>query len=147
LNAAKELHRTMGPKFRITQAAELKSLERFRDFVERHCQPQGIDSQTCYDLMLAVDEACTNIITHGYAGMNPGSIILELELQSRQVIIRITDFGHPFEPYEPEAPDVSAMLEDRPTGGFGLFLIYNTMDGVDYRATGEGNTLILKKRL
>jgi len=137
----------MSEKFRITKAAELESLARFREFVGQHCQRKGLDSQTCYDLMLAVDEACTNIITHGYAGMNPGSIILDLELQSSQVIIRITDFGHPFEPCEPEAPDVSAALAGRPTGGFGLFIIYNIMDTVDYKTTEAGNTLILTKRL
>ena len=141
------IQKIMSQKFRITQAAELESLARFRDFVGQHCQHKGIDSQTCYDLMLAVDEACTNIITHGYAGRNPGSIILDLELQSSQVIIRITDFGRPFEPSEPEAPDVSGMLAGRPTGGFGLFIIYNTMDAVDYKTTEGGNTLILTKRL
>ena len=137
----------MAEKFRTTKSAHLESLGAFRDFVEKICQKKGIDSQTRYELKLAVDEACMNIITHGYADMNPGSIILDLELDARQVIMRITDFGHPFEPFEPEAPDMNAALEDRPTSGFGLFIIYNTMDNVDYETTEAGNTLILTKRL
>ncbi len=69
----------MGKKHQITRAAELESLSAFREFIEAACQQHpGIDKQLRYDLKLAVDEACTNIITHGYAGMDPGSIILAL---------------------------------------------------------------------
>ena len=89
----------MSDKLRITRAAELPTLAVFRDFIGAACQQRGIDAATCYDLKLAMDEACTNIITHGYAGMNPGSLILDLEFEPRQVVVTITDFGHPFEPY------------------------------------------------
>jgi serine/threonine-protein kinase RsbW len=137
----------MGEKLRITRAAELETLAVFRDFIDAACKRRGIDAQTCYALKLAMDEACTNVITHGYAGMNPGSLILDLEFDPQQVVVTITDFGHPFEPYEPPAPDASAAMDDRPTGGFGLFFIYSTMNHVDYRTTEEGNRLILTKRI
>ncbi len=137
----------MTTKLRLTKSAELESLAAFRDFIAEACRRQNIDDDTSYDLQLAVDEACTNIITHGYAGMNPGSIILDLEFQPTQVVMRLTDFGHPFEPYEPAAPDVHAALEDQPASGFGLFIIYGTMDSVDYTTNEDGNTLILTKRL
>jgi anti-sigma regulatory factor (Ser/Thr protein kinase) len=42
---------------------------------------------------------------------------------------------------------VAAGLEDRPTGGFGLFLIYRTMDEVRYEADDDGNRLTLVNRL
>ncbi len=137
----------MGERFRITRAAELETLPVFRDFIQDACRRTGIDNETCFDLKLAVDEACTNVIAHGYAGLNPGSIILELDIAPREVTVKITDFGRPFEPAEAPMPDVSAALEDRPIGGLGLYFIYSTMDEVDYRATEEGNCLILTKRL
>jgi anti-sigma regulatory factor (Ser/Thr protein kinase) len=137
----------MTAKLRLTKAAELTSLARFREFIGQACAARNIDAETCYDLKLAADEACTNVITHGYAGMNPGSIILDLEFSPDQVVMRLTDFGHPFEPCEPSAPDVNAALANQPTSGFGLFFIYSTMDAVDYKTREEGNTLILTKRL
>ncbi|MBI5653800.1 MAG: ATP-binding protein [Chloroflexi bacterium] len=136
----------MSQKFRIARAAELESLGVLRDFIHDQCARAGIDDATTYELKLAADEACTNIITHGYAQMNPGSLILDLEIDAHQVVLRITDFGHPFEPSEPIAPDVQAALDDQPTSGFGLFFIYSVMDAVDYRATEEGNCLMLTKR-
>lgn len=130
----------------ITCAAELESLSLFREFIDKTCR-QTIDDHICYDLKLAVDEACTNIITHGYAGMNPGSIMLRLKLDSSKIRLTITDFGHPFEPYQPEEPDIEAGLDDRDMGGFGLFFIYETMDEINYQTTAEGNSLTLIKRL
>jgi len=106
-----------------------------------------MDEQTLYDLKLAVDEACTNIIIHGYSGMNPGSIILSVETDPKNVILTFTDFGHPFEPSEAAIPDVQAVLDGRPMGGFGLFLIYQCMDLVEYETNEDGNCLRLTKHI
>ncbi len=138
----------MRNKHQITRSAELESLAVFRDFIEKVCkQHRSVDDQICYDLKLAVDEACTNIITHGYAGMNPGSIILSLEIAPNKAVVTITDFGHPFEPSEASLPDVEAGLKDRPMGGFGLFFIYQTMDEINYETTEDGNRLTFIKQL
>jgi serine/threonine-protein kinase RsbW len=132
----------------ITRSAERQSLPAFRDFIAKTCHSwPGIGDQLLYDLKLAVDEACMNIITHGYAGMNPGSIILAVALSPQQVEIAITDFGHAFEPDDVPAPDPQAALEDRETGGFGLYFIYQTMDEVRYETTGGCNQLTLSKRI
>jgi serine/threonine-protein kinase RsbW len=137
----------MVKEFQIAHAAELEALELFRDFIEDTCQQAGISDQVCYDLKLAVDEACTNIIQHGYAGMNPGSMILKLKLLGDQVVVTITDFGHSFEPAEPPTPDVDAIMADQQSGGFGLHFIYQTMDIVHYEATAMGNDLRFVKNL
>ena len=138
----------MRNQHQITRSAELESLSILREFIEKACkQHKRIDDHICYDLKLAVDEACTNIITHGYAGMNPGSIILSLEMAPNKVVVTITDFGHRFEPSEASAPDVEAGLEDLPMGGFGLFFIYQTMDEINYETTEDGNHLTFIKQL
>ncbi len=132
----------------MTRAAELEALTDFRDLINRACEDhRAVDEQTCYDLKLAVEEACTNVITHGYAGMNPGSIILALEFGQEQVLVTLTDFGHPFEPYQPRPPDVEASLEDGLTHGFGLYFICQTMDQVGYETAEDGNHLTFVKRL
>jgi serine/threonine-protein kinase RsbW len=133
--------------FQLTCPAQLEALGRFRDFIQAACDQAGLERETCDDLKLAVDEACTNIITHGYAGLEPGSISLELWLDPQQALVKITDFGHPFEPGRSPAPDVDAPLEARAPGGFGLFFIYSVMDEVAYQTSAEGNCLTLSKRI
>jgi anti-sigma regulatory factor (Ser/Thr protein kinase) len=84
---------------------------------------------------------------HGYEGMNPGSIMLELRPQSRKITMLLSDFGHPFEPIESAAPDMDAMLNDQPTTGFGLYFIYRTMSEVSYFTDEQGNHLVLTRNL
>lgn len=137
------------PNYVLTRAAELEALPYFRDFIARVCAERGISATVAFDLQLATDEAMTNVIQHGYAGMNPGSLMLELRPGPQRVTVIITDFGHPFEPVQADAvaPDVNALLQDRPTSGFGLYFIYRTMDDVNYFTDEQGNHLVLLKRL
>jgi anti-sigma regulatory factor (Ser/Thr protein kinase) len=132
---------------RAAYAAEVSSLAKFRAFIDANCEQIGMQGEICQDIKLAVDEACTNIIEHGYAEMDPGSIIIEFYADKHRAVITLTDFGHAFEPYEPEAPDVETILEGEHMGGFGLYFIYQTMDEVDYQSNEDGNSLILTKKL
>ena len=135
----------MSQRFQMTRAAELESLEMFREFITESCGKFDIPNDIVLDLKLAVDEACTNIITHGYEGMDPGSIILSIRIEPERILVQITDFGHVFEPEEAPQPDLEAALEDREMGGLGLYLIYQTMDNIDYQSSTEGNTLTFTK--
>ncbi len=138
----------MGNRRQITLAAEVGSLARFRKFIDEACQEAGVDDQSCYDIKLAVDEACTNIIQHGYAGMEPGSIVLSLQYGARQVVVRLSDFGHPFEPSEPPEYEPGQTPDAGPgSHGFGLLFIYRSMDSVSYEAAGGCNTMTMVKRL
>lgn len=133
---------------RITRAAYLESLQDFRQFIREHCvNVPGVNNEILYAVQLAVDEACTNIITHGYQDLNPGSIILDLELDLNKITVSLTDFGHSFEPSNAPAPDIHAPLEERELGGYGLFLIQQSMDEMDYQVTEDGNRMILTKYL
>ena len=132
----------------ISRSAELSTLSEFRKYISMVCsQRTEVDDKTIYDLQLAVDEASTNIISHGYKGMNPGSIILAMEFKGDCIEINLTDFGHAFEPSQAPAPNLDAGLEDRPTGGFGLFFIYQTMDHINYTSNVYGNRLTFIKRI
>ena len=135
----------MSQRFQITRAAEVESLQVFRAFITDCCAKYDIPNDTVLELKLAVDEACTNIIEHGYKGMDPGSIILSFRIEPDHILVQITDFGHVFEPVEVSKPDVEAALGDQELGGLGLYLIYQTMDNIDYTSSEDGNTLTFTK--
>lgn len=137
----------MSEKVKITRAAELESLAVFRDFIQTTCQRLGIDKEIAFSFALSIDEACANVIEHGYAGKDPGSIILEMDIDPARIVVTLTDFGQPFEPSEAPTPDINAPIEERTAGGFGLYFIYSMMDQVDYKTDVEGNRLTLTKYL
>ena len=133
---------------RITRAAYLESLNEFREFIKERCSGlPGVNEEILYDVQLAVDEACTNIISHGYADLDPGSIILDLETAPEKLIIALTDFGHSFEPSSAPVPDINAPIEERELGGFGLFFIQQSVDEMAYEVTEDGNKMTLTKYL
>jgi len=135
----------MSQRYQMTRAAELESLAAFRQFIEDSCSKHNISDDVVFDLKLAVDEACTNVIEHGYKGMDPGSIILSFRIEENRILVQITDFGHVFEPDSAPKPDINAPLEDREFGGMGLYLIYQTMDNIEYQSSEDGNTLTFTK--
>ena len=138
----------MASTHRITRGAYLESLEDFRGFIKKQCAVvPGVPDEILYDIQLAVDEACTNIISHGYADLDPGSIILDLDIDTDKIVVSLTDFGHAFEPSSTPIPDVDAPIEERELGGFGLFFIQQSVDEMNYQVTEDGNKMILTKYL
>ena len=135
----------MSQRYQMTRAAELESLSVFREFISDCCNRHNVPDETVFELKLAVDEACTNVMEHGYQGMDPGSIILSFRVEPDRVLVQITDFGRIFEPASAPKPDLEASLMDRPIGGLGLYLIYQTMDDIDYETSEDGNTLTFTK--
>ena len=108
----------------------------------RHC---GFDVAATKDLVLAVCEACQNVMQHGYAGQEPGDIILTMSQNDDGVIVRVRDFAAPVDPSKIKSRDLSDV---RP-GGLGIHFIENLMDSAVFLpgADGIGNVLKMTKRI
>ncbi len=127
--------------------ARVESLAAVRAFVEEACRRAGAAASACFDLKLAVDEACTNIIEHGYAGRPAGSIALACEADGDGLRVTIVDSGRPFSPSELAPADVTSGWEERRVGGLGWHLIRHSVDEIDYGPDpAGGNRLTLVKR-
>jgi anti-sigma regulatory factor (Ser/Thr protein kinase) len=126
--------------------ARVESLAEVRAFVERACRLAGVDSSSCFDLKLAVDEACANVIAHGYQG-SAGAIRIACSSDDEAVRVTIEDWGRPFAPAELPAADVTSDWKERPLGGLGWHLIRQSVDEIDYAPDpAGGNRLTLTKR-
>ena len=128
-------------------AAELENLAVIRHFVQESAAALGVDPAVISDVLLATDEAATNVIVHGYQGRS-GTIELEVDREAMDVVIRVRDNAPPFDPTRALLPNLTRPLEERPLGGLGIYLIRQSVDQVIYRITPQGgNELILKKRI
>jgi len=132
----------------ITRLAVAASLEDLRKYVESAGQIAGLDGEITFDLKLAADEVCSNIVEHGYKGKTAGPIGLNLEVHDREARLTITDRGRPFHPEAAPTPDLESDWETRPIGGLGWHLIQQVVDRYEYDTDPEGcNRLRLYKRL
>ena len=132
---------------KLTVLAGASQVASICDFVAQTGQDLGLDYRLIYDLQLAVDEACINVIRHAYDGSDR-EIEVSIDLTEEGVQAVIRDWGASFDPHSVPDPDVSATLHERSPGGLGLFLMRNVMDSVDFQFEGErGNTLTMIRRL
>ncbi|MFC2036487.1 ATP-binding protein [Chloroflexota bacterium] len=118
------------------------------DFVTQSAKASGLDDQSLYQVRVAVDEVCANIVYHAYKGMEPGEMEISCDLDDQAFVVRVRDWGNAFDPDTVVDPDLNAPLEDRALGGLGLFLVRQFMDQVRFTFDPElGNELVMTKRL
>lgn len=124
-----------------------KSLAKISHFVEQAIKEVGLNAGDAYSVMLAVDEACCNVIDHAYGGEDKGFIECSLRVDGDCLQIELRDYGKPFNPANIPLPQLDTPLEDLEEHGAGFYLMKQSMDSVQYEyEPGSGNLMILKKR-
>jgi serine/threonine-protein kinase RsbW len=130
----------------LTLYAENENLPFLCNYAAQTGRELGLAEEEIYQLQLAVDEACANVVRHAYDGQG-GHLELTIQAADDEIQVIVRDWGEPFDPQAVPPPDTAAPLEERPLGGLGLYLMKQVMDRVDYQFNGtNGNTLIMTKR-
>ncbi len=115
-------------------------LDEFTAWLDDH----GVPSPSRDDLLLALDEAASNVILHGYAGA-PGEVLVRARAAPGGVELLVADRAPPFDPLAAPLPDLDAPLEDRPTGGLGVYLIRRLMERAEYRREDGWNVFVMAR--
>ncbi len=127
---------------------DLATLAQVRDLVANAVKKGGFTPQYLNRLQIAVDEAVTNIIEHGYDGKPRGAAHIQISAsvspdEFRMVVI---DQGTAFDPNTLGDVEIDQHVAAGQAGGLGVFLMRRIMDVVDYHyETGKRNRLLLVK--
>jgi anti-sigma regulatory factor (Ser/Thr protein kinase) len=128
----------MGPVIALTMPSDLSLLTLLRRVVEEVCVQAGLGSQTRYEMVLAVNEACENVMLHAHGGQREQTVTIECQPLPDGLEVRLRDQGQPFDfDAEPEL-DPTAV---RP-GGRGVLLIRRLVDRVSCEHPAEGGNLL-----
>lgn len=126
----------------VVPARRLDALREILDTVDRAAS----EGAEWFDVKLAVEEACTNLIDHGY-GAKGGPIDLVIRADDSRIVVSIRDRAEPFSPDDAPPPDLTSEWTGREIGGLGWHLIKRLMDGLSYEPSlAAGNELTLVKR-
>lgn len=126
--------------------ATVRDLNDIREFLESAILTLGGDDDLAGDMLLAVNEAVTNVLLHGY-DEQPGAVSVSAEADGGDLRVRLIDDAPHFDPTTVPPPDINLALEDRPLGGLGVHMMRQLTDELLYRVTGEGkNELLFIKR-
>jgi serine/threonine-protein kinase RsbW len=139
----------MAGKRQLVVPAQHDQLATLATFVAQAAVEVGFGEAQVNRIELAVDEACSNIIDHAYAG-EPGMINLEVTVEpQRQLTIVLVDQGRAFDPDHIPSYAPCTSLDEARIGGLGLHLMRQAMDDVCYEfdIPEIGNRLTMTKRI
>jgi serine/threonine-protein kinase RsbW len=100
----------------------------------------GEDDDFENEVVSAFGEAFNNVAVHGYRGLVPGSIQIEVDWDDARLMITVIDTGRTFDPGAVAPPN----LDELPESGMGLYIMHRCMDELDY-SPGPPNVLRLVK--
>jgi serine/threonine-protein kinase RsbW len=135
----------MTERFELQVEAKVEQLARIREFIADAMRAFGLDDRKSFEVQLAVDEACANIMHYAYSEAG-GVIELSCERRNDAVRVIIKDQGKPFDPTAVPPPDLDADVEDRAVGGLGIYFMRRMMDEVSYKFRNGENVLTMVKR-
>ena len=131
--------------FEIRFPAKADRLCLVRALVKRTAEVVGCCPELSDKLVLAVNEACMNVIQHAYQGDELGEIVLEMLNNEGRIHFRLMDYAKPIDLKSVKSRD----LNDLRPGGLGTFFIDEIMDECDrgHLDEGKGNYLEMIKKI
>jgi anti-sigma regulatory factor (Ser/Thr protein kinase) len=106
----------------ITMDGELDKVPAACEFVAIAARDAGLEGMAAFHCCLAVDEACTNIVEHGYTpNQRSGSIEIHCSVDGDRFIITIVDQSPPFDPLSAAELALGNALVEGDPGGLGVF--------------------------
>jgi len=132
-------------RFELQVEAKVEHLARISEFIADALRAFGLDDRKSFELHLAVDEACANIMHYAYSEAG-GTIELSCERRNGAVRVIIKDQGKPFDPTAVPPPDLDADVEARAVGGLGIYFMRRMVDTINYEYRDGQNVLTMVKR-
>jgi anti-sigma regulatory factor (Ser/Thr protein kinase) len=103
----------------------------------------GFSKKEARLIILAVDEACSNIIKHAYGGDPAGTITVTVADDAERFTVRLRDFGNKVDRVVIAPRD----LADIRPGGLGTHFMQVAFDSINYdTGQGAGTLLTLEKK-
>jgi len=116
----------------LIASGEYKELIKIREFISDYAKKSGLDLKKIDELVLAVDEACSNLIHYSINFDNTRTIKIDLENTDDEFVVNIQDDGKPFNPESVKSPNMKQYFLEFRKGGLGLHILKNLTDEIIY---------------
>ncbi len=114
-----------------------------RDFAAACMQDAGVSDDEAFDMLLALNEAVTNVCRHAFAIPTQGEITVNCGRRGKEFSMRVTDTGKGF----PFTEDMFEMPDPLSMRGRGFSMMKELMDFVDVRTGGVGTVISMKRKI
>jgi serine/threonine-protein kinase RsbW len=134
--------------FQYNIGCSLSNLKGIRDFIRESLKGQGISDVVMGEIVLAIDEMCSNLMIHAH-DCNPDHQ-LELNIKGPEegsLIFEIVDEANIFDINQFHMPELGSLVHEKRKGGLGIRLVKSIMDSVEYTRRGGKNVCRLTKKV
>jgi anti-sigma regulatory factor (Ser/Thr protein kinase) len=128
---------------RLKFVADTCQLAAMRQAVRDYLVEGSVPEMEAELMVLALDEACTNVIRHAYGGCSQRLIRLSIDGLPRRVRCVLRDYGASCDPAKIRSRD----LADFRPGGLGVRIMHSAFDQVLFEPQPRGTRLTLVKTL
>ncbi len=132
-------------RFKIKSTTD--NLALVRNIIKNAALEVGFNQEQAGKIVLAADEAVTNVIKHAYNYSPNGEIILSVSFSKNKFSISISDKGKHFDPKKVKEPNLKKYYKEKRVGGLGIYLMKKLMDEVKYTKPNNRNKVTLVKYL
>jgi len=117
------------------------------EILSQYCQENQIPEKIIFSLKLALEECGSNIINHSLKKDKTKKISVILKINDNLITVELHDQGPEFDPTKINLNEGRKMTEERTVGGWGLELVRQNIDEMNYLRENNTNILTLKKYL
>ena len=136
----------LAPALALVIRNDYRELVRVAAEVDKFADRHRFPPESRFAVQLCIEEVLMSILDHGFddAGEHDIRLDLELDVEGRNLVIRIVDDGIERDPASTEYRR-DAALEERAVDGLGLHLVRAYVDELSYRRESDWNYLSLSK--
>lgn len=132
------------PDSSIELASTVAETGRLHGWLDGWLARSKLPEAVAHGLRLCLEEAVMNVVLHGYAPGQPGTIQVALRREGDGTVATITDGAPAFDPTAPRPEPARRGLQDGPLGGRGLGLIRRYATRAEYERQDGRNVLTLR---
>ena len=103
----------------------------------------GLNEEKTAEISMAIIEACINAFEHSETKSH---IKIHFIITNDTLVIQVTDQGKGFDKSKVEIPNIDDKLGSDYKRGWGLKLIEELMDTVEFKSSGTGTTVTMTKK-
>jgi serine/threonine-protein kinase RsbW len=104
----------------------------------------GLSQEKSDEIKIALIEACINAFEHSRT--KEGQVAINFVIENDTLVIQVTDQVVGFDSDKVKIPKIEQKLKSDHKRGWGLQLIKELMDSVEFESTEEGTTVTMTKK-
>ncbi len=135
--------KSLNPTLKLSVGTDLREIQKVIEAVDAFCANNQLPREISQKLGVIFDDLLNNTINYGFDEGEEHEIVIQIEIMHDRLIIKLSDDGIPFNPFDRIGPDTTLSVEEREIGGLGVLLVTKMTHSHSYQRLRNRNIITL----